>query len=618
MHSLIAVERNATQEVTYGGIDHRPHVLRREALCCLLPVVINQQESGKVLLSSGITLIPVGKEINIYMIIRFSCLLLVLMFSNSAFAETKTFIKEYTYQASELDSRSSGRMLALEQVKRLLLEELGVFLTSQTEVVDSQLTKDKIVSITAGIVSATVLDETWDGHQFWLKAKIAADPKQVFEAIKAVVNDVKKSESLEAANKKISELQIQLDVVKNTRGASETERQQEYNKIIDKITVTDMLREYWNFAYNETGEMTKAKSFEHVKILSQIISKDNSFAEAYFIRGSHYVYIEMPNEAISDLLQAIKLKHNYPDQAYGMLAQQYKKLRQYDKYLDVLYKSLSKGNIVFIKHYDAIPPLNEKEYAQLSKKMPNDFRLHLARSLELFRQVGFGQKHYNDKKYVALFLSTVKLAIKLNNDEPVAYLMLSEHYRDYLMPFMDMDKYEILVKDCIKYASIGLQHAKTPGQTVEFLFMLANYGKGVISDRSRMNYYERLVVLEPNSTIYLKDLAKLKRGFDMFNEALYLYNRILEIDSTKDYERLYETYKEIGNTYIEMGEIELAINMYNKAVDDMDVHLSKYAADLKTDKKNDSTTNYLSNSLKSYKAKLLDTINMLKRQSTIN
>jgi hypothetical protein len=36
MHSLIAVERNATQEVTYGGINHRPHVLRREALGCLL------------------------------------------------------------------------------------------------------------------------------------------------------------------------------------------------------------------------------------------------------------------------------------------------------------------------------------------------------------------------------------------------------------------------------------------------------------------------------------------------------------------------------------------------------------------------------------------------------
>ena len=548
------------------------------------------------------------------MIIRFACLLLVLMLSNSAFAETKTFIKEYTYQASELDSRTSSRMLALEQVKRLLLEELGVFLTSQTEVVDSQLTKDKIVSITAGIVSAIVLDETWNGHEFWLKAKIAADPKQVFEAIKAVINDVKKSESLEAANKKISELQLQLDIVKKKPGTSETERQQEYNKIIDKMTAADMMREYWTFAYNETGEMTKAKSLEHVNLLSRIILKDNSFAEGYFARGSHYLDLEMSKEAISDLLQTIKLNY-HPDQAYGMLAQLYKKLRQYDKYLDVLYKSLSKGNIVFLKFYKAIPPLNEKEYAQLSKKMPNDFRLHLARSLELFRQVSFGKKHYNDKNHVALFVNTAKRVIKLKSDEPVVYLMLSEHYRDYIMPFdfsdKAMNRNELLVKDCIKYASIGLQHAKTQEQTVEFLFMRATYGRGIISDRERMYDYERLVALKPDFTNYIKSLAELKRGFDMFNEALHLYNRILEINSTKDYEHLYETYEEIGKTYIVMGKIEPAINMYNKALDDMDIHLSKYATEIKTDKDN-STTSYLLNSLKSDKAKLLDYIDYLK------
>jgi|GEM_PF-4597238 hypothetical protein len=40
-------------------------------------------------------------------------------------AELKTFIKEYTYQASEADSKQTCRTLALEQVKRLLLEKTG-------------------------------------------------------------------------------------------------------------------------------------------------------------------------------------------------------------------------------------------------------------------------------------------------------------------------------------------------------------------------------------------------------------------------------------------------------------------------------------------------------------
>ena len=41
--------------------------------------------------------------------------------ANLAFAETKVFVEEYTYQASEADSKISSRVIALEQVKRKLL-----------------------------------------------------------------------------------------------------------------------------------------------------------------------------------------------------------------------------------------------------------------------------------------------------------------------------------------------------------------------------------------------------------------------------------------------------------------------------------------------------------------
>ena len=61
-------------------------------------------------------------------------ILLVLFIPHLVSAQSKTFIKEYTYQASEADSKLSCRTIALEQVKRLLLEELGVYLISKTEV----------------------------------------------------------------------------------------------------------------------------------------------------------------------------------------------------------------------------------------------------------------------------------------------------------------------------------------------------------------------------------------------------------------------------------------------------------------------------------------------------
>ena len=67
----------------------------------------------------------------------------ILLFTSfsTAFAEIKIFERDYTYQASEADSKLSCRAIALEQVKRLLLEELGTYLESRTEVRDRKSTR---------------------------------------------------------------------------------------------------------------------------------------------------------------------------------------------------------------------------------------------------------------------------------------------------------------------------------------------------------------------------------------------------------------------------------------------------------------------------------------------
>ena len=72
-----------------------------------------------------------------------------LLFPFQSLAATKVFEREYTYSASEADSKLTCRVIALEQVKRLLLEELGTYLHSISEVKDGILTKDEIVTLTA-------------------------------------------------------------------------------------------------------------------------------------------------------------------------------------------------------------------------------------------------------------------------------------------------------------------------------------------------------------------------------------------------------------------------------------------------------------------------------------
>ena len=74
--------------------------------------------------------------------------IIIISFPTLCFSEVKTFVKEYTYQASEDDSRNSSRVTAMPEVKRLLLEELGTYLESITEVKNFQLTKDQITALT--------------------------------------------------------------------------------------------------------------------------------------------------------------------------------------------------------------------------------------------------------------------------------------------------------------------------------------------------------------------------------------------------------------------------------------------------------------------------------------
>ncbi len=118
---------------------------------------------------------------------------LLCLLSVSLFADNKVFVREYYYQASETDSKISARTKALSEVKRLLLEELGVYMESYTNYItedkNGDVSKDffrnEIKSLSAGITETRILDENWNGIQYYVKAEIEADPTDVARKINA-------------------------------------------------------------------------------------------------------------------------------------------------------------------------------------------------------------------------------------------------------------------------------------------------------------------------------------------------------------------------------------------------------------------------------------------------
>ncbi|MBM4137528.1 MAG: tetratricopeptide repeat protein, partial [Nitrospira sp.] len=244
----------------------------------------------------------------------FSAIVFMLFTINTAFAGLVTFEKEYTYQASKIDSKVSCRAIALEQVKRLLLEELGTFLESETKVMNFLLTKDQITALTAVIVRAEVIDEKWDGKTYYLKAKISADPEEVAKSIDSLRKDHQKTKELEETRekaeeltKKIKRLKKELEIVifdiKRHQQKVDVKKIEQYNEAIKGLSATDWFEKGYILAIS-------GKYKEAIDVFNRAIELNPKDARAYNNRGSAYQDSGNYWQAINDYNRAIELDPN--------------------------------------------------------------------------------------------------------------------------------------------------------------------------------------------------------------------------------------------------------------------------------------------------------------------
>jgi hypothetical protein len=87
-------------------------------------------------------------------------ILCLLLCSIGVYAQKKTFVREYKYQASEVDSKVTARDFAVYEMEKILLREVDEFLKAERKSVtqgNSQDYTQKIEAITAGIVEMKVL-----------------------------------------------------------------------------------------------------------------------------------------------------------------------------------------------------------------------------------------------------------------------------------------------------------------------------------------------------------------------------------------------------------------------------------------------------------------------------
>jgi superkiller protein 3 len=250
-------------------------------------------------------------------------ILLIMLFAAigaaTLHAQKKTFVRDYTYQAGEDDSRNSARANATTQMRNILLREVGEFLhTERTfkQTATSQDYAEKVEAITAGIVEMKTLDERWDGTTYYIKAEMTVDPKDLERRIAEVLNDKQKTKELEesrrrtlAAEAEAARLRKELEEAKNEQ--QRLALQTKYQQTADALSAEDYFLKGNNACENKLYKSA-------IEYYQKAIDINPNDAAAYNNMGLAYDYLQNYDEAIRCFQKAIAIDPNSVNAYYNM------------------------------------------------------------------------------------------------------------------------------------------------------------------------------------------------------------------------------------------------------------------------------------------------------------
>jgi len=242
---------------------------------------------------------------------------LLLFLSGSLFAAEKTFIREYTYQASDYDSKVTSRGNALEEVKRILLEEVAVFLKSEFNTTTrstgingdytlQEFDEHKITSITAGVTETKILDEKWNGIVYWIKAEITINEADIYNQIDAIINSDEKLAQLEDLRKNHDEAKREIARLKKalSKATSLDEQVKLTKRYTKQITSISSLDWFMDALHTKDVDLK-------IKKLQKAIELDPTDESNYLALGSAFAEKGDTSSAIDFTEKAIELNPNY-------------------------------------------------------------------------------------------------------------------------------------------------------------------------------------------------------------------------------------------------------------------------------------------------------------------
>ena len=134
-----------------------------------------------------------------------------------AFAEIQTFTATHTYTLGDHDSKDDARQRCVLEAKRKILEQAGVYIESASEVMNFDLTKDKITSFAAAVMQVKDTKEEvgfQQGHMtITLKLTAQVDLAEVRKQLASRQLDAGVRDDVAIQKERLKRLEAQLEAM---------------------------------------------------------------------------------------------------------------------------------------------------------------------------------------------------------------------------------------------------------------------------------------------------------------------------------------------------------------------------------------------------------------------
>ncbi|MBI5212702.1 MAG: hypothetical protein HY957_04940 [Nitrospirae bacterium] len=162
----------------------------------------------------------------------------------NSFAEIKTIEESCEYVMGDNDAKIDAKRLCFLEAKRKVLERVGTYVESSTDVINFNLTRDEIKSYTAGLIKTEIVSEqtSFNGQSTVIRMKIKANVDTSFLASKMLeihkdkdlANKYSKmADDYKNLEKQIRELQDKLSKTSDWASIEKArlEREETFNKL---------------------------------------------------------------------------------------------------------------------------------------------------------------------------------------------------------------------------------------------------------------------------------------------------------------------------------------------------------------------------------------------------